>query len=184
MHLEQAAQTVLVLDFGSQYTQLIARRVREQRVYSVVHPFDYPVEKIRELAPIAIILSGGPQSVYGESAPICSREVFELGIPILGVDSWNGFAGYANWNMTPHFTLSGRSETFKDNQGARTGISQTWNEGTITLQFSPQWSNAKLRAEFRNDSSNQSVFARYTTPFGTASKNNSSFGLEAIYTWP
>jgi GMP synthase (glutamine-hydrolysing) len=78
-------QTVLVLDFGSQYTQLIARRVREQRVYSVVHPFDYPVEKIRELAPRAIILSGGPQSVYGESAPICSREVFELGIPILGI---------------------------------------------------------------------------------------------------
>ena len=78
-------QTVLVLDFGSQYTQLIARRVREQRVYSVVHPFDYPVEKIRELAPRAIILSGGPQSVYGEAAPICSREVFELGIPILGI---------------------------------------------------------------------------------------------------
>jgi GMP synthase (glutamine-hydrolysing) len=78
-------QTVLVLDFGSQYTQLIARRVREQRVYSVVHPFDYPVEKIRELAPRAIIFSGGPQSVYAESAPYCSREVFDLGIPILGI---------------------------------------------------------------------------------------------------
>ena len=76
-------QTVLVLDFGSQYTQLIARRVRENRVYSVVHPFDYPVEKIRELAPRAIILSGGPQSVYSESAPICSREVLELGVPVL-----------------------------------------------------------------------------------------------------
>ena len=80
-----AAQTVLVLDFGSQYTQLIARRVREQRVYSVVHPFDLSIEKIRELAPIAIILSGGPQSVYAESAPFCSREVFELGVPILGI---------------------------------------------------------------------------------------------------
>ena len=78
-------QTVLVLDFGSQYTQLIARRVRENRVYSVVHPFDYPPAKIRELAPKAIIFSGGPQSVYAESAPICSREVFELGIPILGI---------------------------------------------------------------------------------------------------
>ena len=78
-------QTVLVLDFGSQYTQLIARRIREQRVYSVVHPFDFAVEKIRELAPAAIILSGGPQSVYAESAPICSREVFELGVPILGI---------------------------------------------------------------------------------------------------
>ena len=81
----QPEQTVLVLDFGSQYTQLIARRVRENRVYSVVHPFDYPVEKIRELAPRAIILSGGPESVYSEAAPYCSREVFELGVPILGI---------------------------------------------------------------------------------------------------
>lgn len=80
-----SGQTVLVLDFGSQYTQLIARRIREESVYSVVHPFDYPVEKIRELAPRAIIFSGGPQSVYAESAPICSRAVFELGIPILGI---------------------------------------------------------------------------------------------------
>src|SRR5207248_9744068 len=79
------SETVLVLDFGSQYTQLIARRIREQRVYSVVHPFDYPIAKIRELAPKAIILSGGPQSVYAETAPICSREVFELGVPILAI---------------------------------------------------------------------------------------------------
>jgi GMP synthase (glutamine-hydrolysing) len=78
-------QTVLVLDFGSQYTQLIARRVRENRVYSVVHPFDLAVEKIRALAPRAIILSGGPESVYSEAAPYCSREVFALGIPILGI---------------------------------------------------------------------------------------------------
>jgi len=70
------AQTVLVLDFGSQYTQLIARRIRDQRVYSVVHPFDYPLDKLREIAPSAIILSGGPQSVYAESAPICSSEIF------------------------------------------------------------------------------------------------------------
>jgi GMP synthase (glutamine-hydrolysing) len=81
----QPEQVVLVLDFGSQYTQLIARRIREKRVYSVVHPFDFPIEKIRALAPRAIILSGGPQSVYAESAPYCSREVFELGIPILGI---------------------------------------------------------------------------------------------------
>ena len=78
-------QTVLVLDFGSQYTQLIARRIREQRVYSVVHPFDYPIASIRALAPKAIILSGGPQSVYSDSAPHCSREIFELGIPVLGI---------------------------------------------------------------------------------------------------
>ena len=81
----QASETVLVLDFGSQYTQLIARRIREQRVYSVVHPFDFPVGKIRALAPKAIIFSGGPQSVYAESAPICSREVLELGVPTLSI---------------------------------------------------------------------------------------------------
>jgi len=81
----QSPQTVLVLDFGSQYTQLIARRIRDHRVYSVVHPFDLSVAKIRELAPTAIVLSGGPESVYSESAPYCSREIFDLGIPILGI---------------------------------------------------------------------------------------------------
>ncbi|MEA2570606.1 MAG: hypothetical protein QOI24_2607 [Acidobacteriota bacterium] len=81
----QPEQTVLVLDFGSQYTQLIARRIRDNRVYSEIHPFDFPIDRIRALAPKAIILSGGPQSVYGEFAPYCSREVFELGIPILGI---------------------------------------------------------------------------------------------------
>jgi GMP synthase (glutamine-hydrolysing) len=78
-------QTVLVLDFGSQYTQLIARRIREQRVYSEIHPFDLSIDAIRKLAPRAIILSGGPQSVYSESAPFCSREIFDLGVPILGI---------------------------------------------------------------------------------------------------
>ena len=80
-----SSQSVLVLDFGSQYTQLIARRIREQNVYSVVHPFDFSPDQIRKLAPRAIILSGGPQSVYAETAPICSREVFDLGVPILGI---------------------------------------------------------------------------------------------------
>ena len=81
----QPEQTVLVLDFGSQYTQLIARRIREQRVYSVVHPFDFPVEKVREMSPKAIVLSGGPQSVYSEAAPHCSREIFDLGVPVLAI---------------------------------------------------------------------------------------------------
>ncbi|HUP65858.1 MAG TPA: glutamine-hydrolyzing GMP synthase [Thermoanaerobaculia bacterium] len=79
------AELVLVLDFGSQYTQLIARRIRELKVYSEIHPFDLSIEKIRALKPKAIILSGGPSSVYGESAPHSSREIFELGAPILGI---------------------------------------------------------------------------------------------------
>jgi GMP synthase (glutamine-hydrolysing) len=60
---------ILILDFGGQYTQLIARRVREQNVYSEIHPFNLPVAKIRELAPRGIILSGGPASCYASDAP-------------------------------------------------------------------------------------------------------------------
>jgi len=78
-------ETILVLDFGSQYTQLIARRLRDQKVYSEVQPFDLSLEKIKEMAPKGIVLSGGPQSVYGENAPFCSRQIFELGIPVLGI---------------------------------------------------------------------------------------------------
>ena len=58
---------ILILDFGSQYTQLIARRVREQKVYSEIHPFNLPVARIRELGPKGIILSGGPSSAYDDS---------------------------------------------------------------------------------------------------------------------
>src|SRR5262245_25036744 len=76
---------VLVLDFGSQYTQLIARRVREQRVYCEIHPCTLDFEAIRRMKPRAVILSGGPASVYGEGAPTVDRRVFELGVPILGI---------------------------------------------------------------------------------------------------
>ncbi|MDC3958743.1 glutamine-hydrolyzing GMP synthase [Polyangium jinanense] len=76
---------VLILDFGSQYTQLIARRIREASVYCEVYRYDLPIERIRELAPRGIILSGGPSSVYGEGAPHISAELFSVGIPILGI---------------------------------------------------------------------------------------------------
>src|SRR5436305_5102051 len=78
-------QSILILDFGSQFTQLIARRVRENRVYCEVHPFDLPVEEIRHRGPIGVILSGGPQSVYEEGAPSASPELFALGVPVLGI---------------------------------------------------------------------------------------------------
>jgi GMP synthase (glutamine-hydrolysing) len=78
-------QLVLILDFGSQFTQLIARRVRENRVYCEVHPFDLPLEAIRERQPIGIVLSGGPQSVYDEGAALPDPALFELGIPVLGI---------------------------------------------------------------------------------------------------
>lgn len=78
-------QLVLILDFGSQFTQLIARRVRENRVYCEVHPFDLAVDEIRARRPIGIVLSGGPQSVYDPDAPLARRELYELGIPVLGI---------------------------------------------------------------------------------------------------
>ena len=80
-----AHQTVLVLDYGSQYTQLIARRVRENRVYCEIHPFDLPLDEIRRRAPVGLILSGGPQSVYDEGAPGATEELFALGVPVLGI---------------------------------------------------------------------------------------------------
>ena len=76
---------ILVLDFGSQYTQLIARRIREAKVYSEIFPFNAPIEKIREFNPRGIVLSGGPCSVYEEGAPIPDLELFQLGVPILGI---------------------------------------------------------------------------------------------------
>jgi GMP synthase (glutamine-hydrolysing) len=76
---------VLVLDFGSQYTQLIARKIRELGVYSEIIPFDTPLSRIKREQPSALVLSGGPQSVYGKGAPLASREIFELGIPVLGI---------------------------------------------------------------------------------------------------
>lgn len=78
-------ETILILDFGSQYTQLIARKVREAGVYAEIHPFNIPIEKIREIAPIGIILSGGPSSVYAENAPHSDPAIFETGLPILGI---------------------------------------------------------------------------------------------------
>ncbi|HXO20148.1 MAG TPA: glutamine-hydrolyzing GMP synthase [Thermoanaerobaculia bacterium] len=78
-------QTVLVLDFGSQFTQLIARRVRENRVYCEVHPFDLTVDEVRRRRPLGLILSGGPQSVYADGAPRVDPALFALGIPVLGI---------------------------------------------------------------------------------------------------
>jgi len=82
-----AHQLVLVLDFGSQYTQLIARRIREQSVYCEIHPYTLGADlaKIRAMAPLGIILSGGPNSVYDDGAPHIPAGLYELGIPVLGI---------------------------------------------------------------------------------------------------
>ncbi len=78
-------QTILVLDFGSQYTQLIARRLRELSVYSEIVPFNTSVEKLRAKNPVGIILSGGPKSVSEAGAPKCEPQIFDFGVPVLGI---------------------------------------------------------------------------------------------------
>ena len=78
-------QRIIILDFGGQYTQLIARRVRQQKVYSYVMPFKTPVETLKQMNPTGIILSGGPASLRSENAPRCDQGVFEMGVPVLGI---------------------------------------------------------------------------------------------------
>ena len=78
-------ELILILDFGGQYNQLIARRVRECNVYSEVVPYNIPLEQIKEKNPKGIIFTGGPASVYGEDSPKCADEIFDLDIPILGI---------------------------------------------------------------------------------------------------
>lgn len=78
-------ETILILDFGSQYTQLIARRIRELHVYCEIHPYNIPLEKIRSMQPKGIIFSGGPSSVYAADAPISDKNIYALNIPILGI---------------------------------------------------------------------------------------------------
>src|SRR6187200_1347617 len=80
-----ADERVLVLDFGAQYAQLIARRVREQHVYCELVRHDISAEQVKKHAPAGLILSGGPSSVYETGAPKCDPKIFELGIPVLGI---------------------------------------------------------------------------------------------------
>lgn len=78
-------EVVLIIDFGGQYKELIARRVRECNVYSVIKPHTVTLEEIRRIHPIGMILTGGPNSVYAPDSPLCGKELFSLGIPVLGI---------------------------------------------------------------------------------------------------
>ena len=114
-------QTIIVLDFGSQYTQLIARRLRELSVYSEIWPPDTPAEKIRARAPVGIILSGGPKSVSDAGAPRCDPALFDMGRPVLGIcygmqlmaDTLGGVVAPAPHREFGHATvsISGRGDT-------------------------------------------------------------------------
>jgi GMP synthase (glutamine-hydrolysing) len=88
-------QSIVVLDFGAQYSQLIARRIREQNVFSVVLPFNASLDEIRSYSPVGLILSGGPSSVYDKDAPHADKSVFSLGVPVLGICYGLQFMVYA-----------------------------------------------------------------------------------------
>jgi len=96
MTMQENQEIIVVLDFGSQYNQLITRRIREFGVYSELHPHTLTADEIRKMNPKGIIFSGGPNSVYGENAFRCDEEIFDLGIPVLGIC-------YGMQLMTKHF---------------------------------------------------------------------------------
>ena len=109
-------QTILILDFGGQYNQLIARRVREQGVYCEVHPYHRALEKMEELRPIGVIFTGGPSSVYLEDSPHVDPAVFEAGIPVLGICYGIQAMAHALGGeiVTPRTREYGKTETFYD----------------------------------------------------------------------
>ena len=108
------AQKILILDFGSQYTQLIARRVREVGVYSEIRSWDISIEEIREFAPSGIILSGGPESVAAEDSPRAPVEIFDMDLPLLGIcygmqTMAEQFGGKVSPSTTRAYSISPRS---------------------------------------------------------------------------
>lgn len=106
-------ELIIVLDFGGQYNQLIARRVRECNVYAEVHPYTLPLDKIKEMNPKGIIFTGGPNSVYVEESPHYQKEIFELGIPILGICYGSQLMAY---------TLGGTVETAPVSEYGKTEV--------------------------------------------------------------
>ncbi|MGH7410458.1 MAG: glutamine amidotransferase-related protein, partial [Candidatus Methylomirabilis sp.] len=110
-------EKILILDFGSQYTQLIARRVRELGVYCEIHPYSLPLEQVKAFTPKGIILSGSPASVYQPGAPLCDRGVIEQGAPILGICYGMGIIGNQYGAATARAACReyGRAELVIDN---------------------------------------------------------------------
>ncbi|ELK48288.1 glutamine-hydrolyzing GMP synthase [Halobacillus sp. ACCC02827] len=125
--MEQVKGMILVLDFGSQYNQLITRRIREFGVYSELHSHKMTIEEIKELNPSGIILSGGPNSVYGENSFRCDEQIFELGIPVLGIC-------YGMQLMTHHF--GGKVERAKEREYGKADI--TVKESPVIFRKTPK----------------------------------------------
>ncbi len=107
-------EKILVLDFGGQYNQLIARRVRECNVYCEVHPYSMSIQKIKEFNPKGIIFTGGPNSVYGEDSPLCDKEIFNLGYPVLGICYGCQLMAYSLGGVVEHAPVSEYGKTVVD----------------------------------------------------------------------
>ena len=120
-------ELAIILDFGGQYNQLIARRVRDKNVYCEILPYTTSIEKIKELSPKGIIFTGGPNSVYADGSPTVSKEIFELGIPILGIC-------YGMQVMT--HVLGGKVETADKSEFGKT--SMTLTEDSILYSGTPK----------------------------------------------
>ncbi len=111
-----AREMVVVLDFGGQYKQLIARRVRECNVYCEIHPYNIGLDKIREMNPKGIILTGGPNSVFGDKAVLCEKELYDLGIPVMGICYGAQLTAFLNGGIVKTAPVSeyGKTETYLD----------------------------------------------------------------------
>ena len=123
-----SADTIIILDFGGQYTQLIARRVRENQVYSEVVPWDTPASEIASRRPAGIILSGGPSSVLDPDAPVCDPDIFRLGIPVLGI--------CYGMQLTAHL-LGGKVERAPEREYGRVTVRLTGEASPLLEHLSP-----------------------------------------------
>src|ERR1700677_3969494 len=128
-----APATIAVLDFGSQYTQVIARRIRECQVYSKIYHYKTPVATLRAENVIGIIFSGGPSSVFAKDAPMPDRAIFELGVPVLGVCYGIQLMGYlldGQVSKSDHREYGNGTLTIKKAGGLFAGLPkklQVWN---------------------------------------------------------
>ncbi|WP_026496321.1 glutamine-hydrolyzing GMP synthase [Butyrivibrio sp. WCD3002] len=130
-----AREMVVVLDFGGQYKQLIARRVRECNVYCEIHPYNIGLDKLKEMNPKGIILTGGPNSVYGDQAVLCEKELYELGIPVLGICYGAQLTAFLNGGEVKTAPLSeyGKTETFLKTDSVLFADIDTKDAGETTL---------------------------------------------------
>lgn len=113
-------ETIVVMDFGGQYNQLIARRVRECNVYCEVHPYNIGLDKLKKMNLKGIIFTGGPNSVYAEGSPLCEKEVFNLGVPVLGICYGSQLMAYLLGGRVAKAPVSeyGKTEVDVDNENA------------------------------------------------------------------